>query len=242
MPYNNCVISTATAEYRLTLAGQLDLRAAQKHCEWFLWPGDWTQGVPDALSLQGAADCRGARLGYESVSETISYWVKLEAWEIAMNANTRAIAPRGRASKQLHSDPGVSAVDQLHAGQPCHLHAGWADPSSYPTLANAAVCPVLTACHAPTETYGTLKHIRDALALGRRWRVRVSNADATTVAVAINNFGRGRHEGLFDTVTHVGWEDWTQGGFIRWRLSCRSISRGLPTYPAAEYDYAKQFS
>jgi len=244
MPYNNCVISTATAEIPTYLSrfnwiyGQLKNTA-----NGFFGPATGPKAFQMPYHCKEPLIAEAPDWGHESVSETISYWVKLEAWEIAMNANTSGYSAAWASIEDNYiPTPEFQPWTSYTPGSPATYTPDGADPSSYPTLANAAVVsgvdPLATLLQT---TYGTLN------IYGMHWLWDVDgvfgfhNADATTVAVAINNFGRGRHEGLFDTVTHVGWEDWTQGGSSDGGF-LPIYQQGLPTYPAAEYDYAKQFS
>jgi Glycosyl hydrolase family 48/Calx-beta domain len=181
--------------------------------------------------------------GHESVSETVSYWAKLEAWEIALNANTSGYVACWSSIENNYIPPAnFQPWSAYTPASPATYTPDGDDPSVYPTLADATVTAGADPLATPLQTsYGTLA------IYGMHWLWDVDgvfgfhNGDGTTVAVAVNNYSRGRHEGLFDTVMHVGWEDWTQGGNADGGF-LPIYQQGLPTYPAAAFPYAKQFS
>jgi hypothetical protein len=181
--------------------------------------------------------------GHESVSETISYWAKLEAWEIGLNGVSTGYAAMW-ASIEANYIPSAAMQPwgAYTAASPATYTPDGSDMSVYPTLANSAVASGADPLATPLQTqYGTLA------IYGMHWLYDVDgvfgfhNSDGSTISVAVNNYGRGRHEGLFDTVMHVGWEDWTQGGNADGGF-LPIYQQGLPTYPAAAFPYAKQFS
>ena len=180
--------------------------------------------------------------GHESVSETVSYWAKLEAWQIAMNGIATGYTA---AWASIDANYVPSAANQpwgaYTAASPGTYTPEGDQPSAYPTLSDPTVPvgadPLATALQG---TYGTLA----VYLMHWLWDIDgvfgMHNGDNTTVVVAINNYSRGMHEGLWQTITHPAWDDWTNGGNAYGYLPI--YGQSTPTYPAAAYPYAKQFS
>jgi hypothetical protein len=240
---NECVISTASTLPTYLAHFNWIYASLKDTANGFFGPTSGPKAYQMPYHCRETLIAEAPDWGHESVSETISYWAKLEAWEIGLNGNTAGYVSMWASIENNYIPPtSFQPWGAYTPASPATYTPDAADPSDYPTLANAAVTAGADPLATPLQTtYGTL----DIYGMHWLWDVDgvfgFHNADATTVAVAINNFSRGRHEGLFDTVTHVGWEDWTQGGSTDGGF-LPIYQQGLPTYPAAAYAYAKQFS
>lgn len=179
--------------------------------------------------------------GHESVSETASFMIGLEAWQGILHndwtgyqagwATIEASFIPSAANQPIGTYTNAHPADYLPEGD---------TPQAYPTnsdpLAPVGVDPLYQEL---TDTYGTksmyLMH----------WLVDVDgvfgfkNGDGATQAVFINNFQRGLQESTFETVTFCCWEDWTNGGGQFGYLPI--FAQGSDLYPEAAYPYAKQW-
>ena len=184
--------------------------------------------------------CEAPDWGHESVSETASFWIGLEAWKGLLSGNWDGY---NAAWNSIEANFIPSATNQPVGGYSAADPADYTPegdlPSAYPTLGDSQaevgsdpLSVELAAAYGNSRMY--LMH----------WLVDVDgkygfhNGDAAEVCVFINNYQRGLQESAFETVTHPSWEDFDFGGTYGF---LPLFSQGLPTYPAAEFAYSKQW-
>lgn len=167
--------------------------------------------------------------GHESVSETASFYMKLEAWKTALSGDTAGYAAswdcvekyfipsaQGQPWAEYNGRPGASyapdVTDITHTPAPLVPYGGmgWIDPQgNLHKGVQPGTDPLLDEL---TAAYGTknmyLMH----------WLYDVDgifgfkNANGGKTMVPINNFQRGPVEDGLATITHPCWDDYKNGG------------------------------
>lgn len=197
----------------------------------------------DTLIINEAPDYGG-----ETVSETASFWVGLEAWN-------------GYVSAELEGTPDWSGynncwqkIDTFYVpspkNQPVAVYnpAAPADytpegnlPSDYPRLGDSSAPKGLDPLAAELETtYGTKSMYLMHWIIDVEGMYGFHNGDGAKTNVYINTYQRGLQESSFETVTHPCWNDWKNGGG---EFGFEPLyTQGTQVYPAAEFEYGKKWS
>ncbi|MBX9594509.1 MAG: hypothetical protein K2X46_09110, partial [Roseomonas sp.] len=179
--------------------------------------------------------------GHESVSETASFWAKLEAWKLGLTGVTAGYTAAWN-SIETHFIPSATnqPVGVYNAAHPADYMPEGDTPTAYPVLGDPAAPVGADPLAGPlASTYGNSRMYL------MHWFYDVDgvfgfrNGDGSTEVVAINNYQRGQQESNWESVTHCSWEDWTQGGGPYGFLPI--FQKGLPIYPEAPFAYAKQW-
>lgn len=180
--------------------------------------------------------------GGQSVSETASFWVGLEAWNGFINKDW---APYNNCWNVIEQFYVPSTSQQPFGGynpdHPADFIPEGRLPSDYPRLADiTAPVGVDPLANELADTYGT-----DSVYL-MHWIIDVEgdygykNRDGSKQIVYINTYQRGQQESSFETVTQPAWDDFNNGGG---QYGFQPLfTQGLPTYPAAPFEYAKKWS
>jgi hypothetical protein len=178
--------------------------------------------------------------GHESVSETASFWVGLEAWQGMLHNDWVGYAAAWNSieTNYIPSDAN-QPIGAYTPGSPASYQPEGDLPSAY---------PVLTDISKPVGTDGLYDELHTTYSTKSmylmHWLLDVDgafgykNGDGATVATYINNFQRGLQESTFETVTFPCWEDYTYGnahGYLP------LYGQGTEDYPAAPYAYSKQW-
>jgi hypothetical protein len=179
--------------------------------------------------------------GHQSVSETASFWAKLEAWKLGVSGSATGYAA---AWNSIESNYIPSTVNQplglYNPNLPATYQPEGDTPDAYPTAPDETVIsgndPLYDQLYA---TYGS----KSMYLMHWMWDTDgvygFRNGDGSTQQVAINTFQRGMQESTWETVTQPEWEDFTQGGSASGYLPIFNQSK--PDYPDAAFDYAKQW-
>lgn len=179
--------------------------------------------------------------GHESVSETMSFYLGLETWQGVLHSDwTGYTAAWGTIESSFIPSATNQPIGTYTNDHPADYLPEGDTPQAYPTnsdpLAPVGVDPLYQELVNTYSSKGVfLMH----------WLVDVDgafgfkNGDGSKQAVFINNFQRGLQESTFETVTFGCWEDWQNGGGQYGFLPL--FSKGTPTYPEADYPYAKQW-
>jgi hypothetical protein len=179
--------------------------------------------------------------GHESVSETISFWAKLEAWKLCVSGDATGYAA---AWNSIESNFIPSSTNQplgdYNPGSPATYQPEADDPLQYPTAPDPTVVAGADPLYSQLQaTYGS----KTMYLMHWMWDTDgvygFKNGDGTTQQVAINSYQRGMQEGVWETVTQPEWEDFTQGGNAHGFLPI--FNQGKPDYPSAPFDYGKQW-
>ena len=179
--------------------------------------------------------------GHTSVSETISFWLKLEAWKVGLSGSITGYAAAWNSVEQNFIPSSTNQpVGVYDPDKPADYLPEGNTPGDYPTLPN----PDIIAGADPLATLLQSAYGNKLMYL-MHWFwdtdgvYGFKNGDGSTKQVAINTFQRGLGESTWEAVTQPEWEDFTQGGGAHGFLPI--FSRGLPEYPDAEYPYSKQW-
>jgi hypothetical protein len=184
--------------------------------------------------------CEAPDWGHESVSETASFWVGLEAWKGLLDGDWTGF------NKAWTTIDGVYVPSTANQPVNVYLPSSPADytpegdtPNAYPTLGDPNAAKGVDGLYQELlTTYGTkgvyLMH----------WIVDVDgaygfhNGDGATTNVYINNYQRGLQESAWETIPQPEWEDFDFGNTYGY---LPIFSQGTPTYPAAANAYGKQW-
>lgn len=178
--------------------------------------------------------------GHESVSETASFWVGLEAWKGALSNDWSGYAA---AWSSIEANYIPSATNQpagtYTPGSPATYQPEGDLPSAYPTLPNTGAPVGVDPLYAELQTtYGNGRMFL------MHWLIDVDgvygyhNGDAGETGVFINNYSRGLQESSFETVTHPSWEDFEFGSAYGY---LPLFNKNQPVYPEAPFEYGKQW-
>lgn len=179
--------------------------------------------------------------GHESVSETVSFWVGLEAWYGALTGDWSGY---GSAWASIEANYIPSSANQpigtYSPSSPADYTPEGNYPSDYPRLGDSTAAKGVDGLAAELEsTYGVKTIYLMHWIIDVDGRYGYLNGDGGTQGVYINNYQRGMNESVFETVTFPCWEDFANGGGTYGYLPL--FNQNKPLYPAAEFDYAKQW-
>ena len=182
--------------------------------------------------------------GHQSVSETASFWAKLETWNLGITGDKSGYVDMWNKVEANFIPAGANQVwGTFNALSPADYQPEQDVPDDYPVLPQAFPVGAGTSsgdilAAALETTYGT-KNI-----YMMHWMIDVDgdygyrNADNATKGVFINSYQRGMQESTWECVTHPEFENFLNGGSTYGYLPLYGQSK--PTYPDAPYDYAKQ--
>lgn len=178
--------------------------------------------------------------GHESVSETASFWVGLEAWNGALNNDwTGYQSCWTTIESQYIPSATLQPIGTYDASDPADYADEKDTPDLYPVLQDSSAAVGADPLFAELQTTYSTKTL-----YLMHWMIDVdgiygyANGDGSTECVFINNFRRGLQESSWETVTHPCWENFSYGsnyGFLP------IYSQNLPLYPAAEFEYNTQW-
>lgn len=152
--------------------------------------------------------------GHESVSETASFYLKLEAWQAVLNADTTGYAAAWDCIEQyfIPSSQG-QPWDAYTANSPAKFTPDTATIQETPAAGDA------TKTVGPDPLYASLVSAYNTKEVYlMHWLYDVDgiyqfkNAAGGKTMVPINNFQRGPVEDGWATITHPCWDDYKNGG------------------------------
>lgn len=196
----------------------------------------------DSKIINEAPDCGG-----ETVSETASFWVGLEAWKGWVSGHQGTPDWSGykncwdKIDKYYVPSMTNAPFSEYNPESPADYTPEGELPSMYPRLsqpnAQKGVDPLWDDLKA---TYNS-----DRMHL-MHWIIDVEgdygfkNGDGQTTCVFINTYERGLQESSFETITHPAWNDWNNGGG---EYGFEPLyTQGAQDYPAAMFDWGKKWS
>lgn len=184
--------------------------------------------------------CEAPDWGHQTVSETASFYVGLEAWHGLLNNKWDGYNLAWSVIDQVYVPKTTNQPTKVYKpAKPADYTPEGDTPSAYPTLGDStAAVGVDPLADELESTYGNksvyLMH----------WIIDVDgaygfhNGDGSKFNVFINTYQRGLQESAWETIPQPEWEDWQYGntyGFLP------LFTQGLPLYPAAENEYGKQW-
>ncbi|QEQ94900.1 hypothetical protein pEaSNUABM56_00101 [Erwinia phage pEa_SNUABM_56] len=196
----------------------------------------------DSIIINEAPDHGG-----ETVSETASFWVGLEAW------NGYVTGQLGTADWTGYNNA-WNRIDQFYVPSPTNQPIAVYTPSSpadytpegdtpsvYPTLGDPTAAKGADPLADELEsTYGNKRMYLMHWILDVEGLYNFRNGDGTKQNVFINTYERGMQESSFETVTHPAWNDFANGGSIYGYDPL--FTQGTQWYPAAANDWGKKWS
>lgn len=198
----------------------------------------------DSKIINEAPDCGG-----ETVSETASFWVGLEAWQgyvSEQQTGTADWAPYNNAWTMIETYyiPAKASGNMkvYDVDKPADYIPNGNTPNLYPRLTQlgqpVGVDPLWDELQT---TYGN----PDRMYL-MHWILDVEgdygfhNRGGGKLNVFINTYQRGLQESSFETVTQGTWNDWTNGGGPYGFEPL--FTQGTQVYPSAPFDYGQKWS
>lgn len=191
----------------------------------------------DSLIINEAPDYGG-----ESVSETASFWVGLEAWKGFVSGNWDGynnawdIISRYYVPSSTNQPVGVydpkSPADYTPEGDL---------PSDYPRLSQPTAAKGFDPLYNELKsTYGTDKMFLMHWIIDVEGAYGFKNGDGAKKNVYINTYERGKQESSFETVTHGCWNDWQNGGSVYGYDPL--FAKGKQWHTDAPFDWGKKWS
>lgn len=185
--------------------------------------------------------------GGETVSETASFWVGLEAWKGYVSGVTGTADWSGfnNAWNKIDSVYVPSSTNQPIAvytpASPADYTPEGNNVSDYPRMGQPTAPKGVDPLYDELKTtYGTMNVYLMHWIIDVEGDYGFRNGDGSKTNVFINTYERGMQESSFETVTHPCWNDWANGGS---QYGYEPLyTQGIQMYPAAPFDYGKKFS
>lgn len=179
--------------------------------------------------------------GHQSVSETVSFWAKLEAWKFILSGSmTGYQAMWNSVEANFIPSAANQPVGTFTPASPATFLPNQNNPNLYPVMPDISMTVGADPLYAPLyATYGTKSMYLMHWIWDTDGVYGFKNGDGTTTQVAINSFQRGLQESSWETITQPEWEDWTNGGGTYGYLPL--FGKSKPTYSTAPFEYAKQW-
>lgn len=183
---------------------------------------------------------------HESVSETVSFWMKLEAWKAILDGDASGINACWNTIEQSFIPDGTY-------GQPWGAYTPDAPAAYVPDAVNLEDTPLdydTSRDAGPDPLYQPLKTAYgNSNVYLMHWLLDVDgdygfrNPDGSRVGVFINNYQRGPAEDGLATITHACYDDFENGGHpeFGWQPI---YSQAKPVYPDSQNpnEYSKQWN
>lgn len=178
--------------------------------------------------------------GGESVSETVSFYAALEAANALVNDSGNLSTVWGVIeSSYIPSAANQPTSADYDPGAPATYQPEGDEPSDYPTATDGTVSVgVDPLSDELAATYGNNRMYLMHWIIDVDGAYGFHNGDGDTKAVFINNYQRGMHESVWETITFPCWEDFSFGGTYGF---LPFFNQGTPLYPDAENDYSEQW-
>jgi len=180
--------------------------------------------------------------GGETVSETASFWVGLEAFQGELHGDWTGYNNCWNKIDQYYVPSAANQpISVYDPSSPADYTPEGNLPSDYPRLSQPSapkgVDPLYTEL---MTTYGNKRMYLMHWIIDVEGDYQFKNGDGATRNVFINTYERGLQESSFETVTHPAWNDWTNGGGTYGYEPL--FTQGKQLYPAAQFDYGKKWS
>jgi len=253
-PSNTCVISTAGASVYLTRFNWIYDKLTNTAKSQYFGPQSGAKANTMPYHAIETVLAEAPDWGHESASETVSFWTKLEAWQIAMNGIATGYAASWASIENNYIPSHTNQPWAAYAGLPVSPAVATPAATYQPDADYPSGCPTLPSTSVTTGFDPLAVQLQAAYSTMdmylMHWLYDVDgvygfkNGDTTTVAVAVNNYSRGMHEGLFQTIMHPAWDNWLNGGGTGANAYgyLPLFAQSTPIYPSAPFSYAKQVS
>ncbi|TDW63098.1 Calx-beta domain-containing protein [Novosphingobium sp. PhB55] len=180
--------------------------------------------------------------GGETVSETASFWVGLEAWQGALNADWTGYNNCWNKIDTIYVPNTTNQpAGTYNPASPADYTPEGNLPSDYPRLSQPNAAKGVDPLYQELlTTYGSKRMYLMHWIIDVEGAYGFKNGDGATKNVYINTYERGLQESSFETVTHPCWNDWNNGGSAYGYEPL--FTQGKQLYPAAQYDWGKKWS
>ncbi|MED5545702.1 MAG: glycoside hydrolase family 48 protein [Pseudomonadota bacterium] len=180
--------------------------------------------------------------GGETVSETASFWVGLEAWQGALNEDWTGYNNCWNRIDQYYVPSAVNQpISVYDPASPADYTPEGELPSMYPRLADPTAPKGVDPLYQElADTYGNKRVYLMHWIIDVEGDYGFRNGDGATRNVFINTYERGLQESSLETITHPCWNDWENGGGPYGFEPL--FTQGKQVYPAAPFDYGKKWS
>lgn len=184
--------------------------------------------------------CEAPDWGHESVSETASFYVGLEAWKGLLDDDWTGFNKAWNTIDTIYVPQTSNQPLQVYTpSDPADYTPEGDTPSAYPVLGDSTAAVGVDPLYDElVTTYGD----KDMYLM--HWIIDVDgaygfhNGDGSKLNVYINNYQRGLQESAWESIPQPEWEDFQYGSTYGY---LPLFQQGLPVYPAAENTYGKQW-
>lgn len=181
--------------------------------------------------------------GGQSVSETASFWVALEAWRGMITEDWSGYNNAWAKIEQFYIP---SSVNQPIGG---YTQAHPADfipeqdlPSLYPPATDIAAPVGNDPLYAELQTtYGNPRIYLMHWLIDVEGAYGFKNGSGETQLTFMNTFQRGKQESSYETVPHPCWDNWANGGSTSLGY-VPFFTQGIQVYPTAPFNYSRKWS
>ena len=180
--------------------------------------------------------------GGETVSETASFWVGLEAMKGALSSDWTGYTNAWDKIDQFYVPSATNQpVASYNNARPADYIPEQNLPSLYPpaTDLNAPVGVDPLAQELET-TYGNKRLYLMHWIIDVEGKYGFRNGDGSTTITYMNTYQRGMQESSYETIPQACWDDFQNGGSARGFQPL--FTQGKPDYPSAPFDYGKKWS
>lgn len=191
----------------------------------------------DSMIINEAPDYGG-----ETVSETASFWVGLEAWKGFVSGDWSGYNNAWDIISRYYVPSDTNQpVGTYDPSSPADYTPEGDLPSDYPRLSQPTAAKGFDPLYNELKsTYGTDKVFLMHWIIDVEGAYGFKNGDGNKKNVYINTYERGKQESSFETVTHGCWNDWQNGGSIYGYDPL--FSKGTQWYSEAPFDWGKKWS
>ncbi|WBQ32540.1 putative glycoside hydrolase [Erwinia phage Kuerle] len=184
--------------------------------------------------------CEAPDWGHETVSETASFYVGLEAWKGLLDNDWTGFNKAWNTISTIYVPNNTNQPLQTYnAGHPADYTPEGDTPNAYPVLGDSTAAVGIDPLYDELlTTYGNKQMFLMHWIIDVDGAYGFKNGDGSKLNVYINNYQRGLQESAWETITQPEWEDFTYGstyGFLP------LFQQGLPVYEEAENEYGTQW-
>lgn len=178
--------------------------------------------------------------GHQTVSETASFWVGLEAMKGIIDGAWSGYNEAWAAIEDVYIPSDTNQpVGAYSPSSPADYTPEADTPDQYPRLGDPNAAKGVDGLYNElVTTYGTKSMYLMHWILDVDGVYGFHNGDGATKNVYMNNYQRGLQESAWETVPHPEWEDWQFGsdyGYLP------LFSKGKPVHSDAPFDFGKQW-
>ena len=183
--------------------------------------------------------------GGETVSETASFWVGLEAWKGLISEDWTGYINCANKIEQFYIPNAANQpIGTYNPAKPADYVPEGEHVEDYPRLADITAVVGSDPLAAELEsTYGNKRMYLMHWIIDVEGAYNFKNAEGTTNQIAfMNTYQRGMQESSYDTIPQGAWNNWENGGRIGNGGYEPLFNQSTPDYPAAPFPYAKKWS